>query len=247
MKCRPTAGWRLVPFSFSLMSPSVQVCPKIPVSNTAVSRSGDWLTVNFPEAYASLSWAVLGGAKAASSVVWLRVKNQDLHPGVDPAAYLRERIDSGLAVSDVVGLLTSANLDNYADVQKSCGEYEARCVATVGLSNAVRIGDAVEGAWHSGTINLLCFTSHPLTYEARLEAVSLAAEARTAAVLAANILSPASGLPSTGTGTDCIVIASPQFSGADGIKYAGKHTPLGSLIGGAVYEAVRLGVERWKP
>ena len=233
------------------MNPSIESCPKILVSKITVSRSGDWLIASFPELYASLSWAVLGGQKEAKNVAWLRVKEKDLLPGVDSVQYLKQRLMSemGLDALDVVGLLTSANLDEYVDIQKNHGEYEARSIATVGLTNALRIGD-VPTASHDvgiGTINLLCVVSHPLSYEAQLEAISLAAEARTAAVLEAHVSSPLNILPATGTGTDCIVIASPRISGGiEGVKYAGKHTMLGSLVGSSTYEAIRLGIERWK-
>jgi len=218
---------------------SLQGIEKIHLS---VSRPESWLVADFSEIYDTLSWAVLGGDMPASSVVWLKVTSCDLSPGIDPAIYLKHRIENELKRSGAVGLLTSANLDDYADVQKSHGEFEARCIATVGLSNAVRIGDPPT-AHHIGTINLLCVFSHPLSYESRLEALSLAAEARTAAVLEAAIPSTVSTFPATGTGTDCIVIASPQ--GGNDVKYAGKHTIPGSVIGSAVYEAVRTGTASW--
>ncbi len=50
------------------------------------------------------------------------------------------------------------------------------------------------------------------------------------------------GLAATGTGTDCIVIAAP--SGAEPLRYAGKHTLLGHLIGASVLEAVRSGMRK---
>lgn len=224
------------------MNPVLGTPSIIPVPKTRVSLAGNWLAVHFPEKYDTLSWAVLGGDRSASAVFWRKVKPNELLPGVNPELFLSEKISAEFGDKSAVGLLTSANLEDYSDVQKSHGEFQVRCIATVGLSNAVRIGDPSVEEHKIGTINLLCVVSHPLSFEARVEAVSLAAEARTAAVLDAGILSPVTNLPSTGTGTDCIVIASPQGPGA---KYAGKHTVLGSLIGSSAYEAMVLGIKRW--
>jgi adenosylcobinamide amidohydrolase len=58
----------------------------------------------------------------------------------------------------------------------------------------------------------------------------------------AGVPSTRTGLPASGTGTDCIVIASPRAPG--GVPYAGKHTAIGHAIGAAVLEATRRGVER---
>ena len=112
-----------------------------------------------------------------------------------------------------------------------------------GLGNALRAGDP-PGPGRVGTINLLCRSSAPLTAEAQLEALALAAEARTLAVREAGVPSTRTGLPASGTGTDCIVIASPRGRAPGGVPYAGKHTAIGHAIGAAVLEATRRGVER---
>ena len=63
------------------------------------------------------------------------------------------------------------------------------------------------------------------------EALAMAAEARVAAVQEAGILSRRTKRPATGTGTDCIVVASSSRGGTQ--QYCGKHTLLGELIGKA--------------
>ena len=80
--------------------------------------------------------------------------------------------------------------------------------------------------------------------EAQLEALALAAEARTLAVREAGIASTRTGLPASGTGTDCIVIAAPDAPHDQCAAYAGKHTALGHVIGAAVHDATRLGILR---
>jgi adenosylcobinamide amidohydrolase len=113
---------------------------------------------------------------------------------------------------------------------------------TVGLGNALRAGDPPLPA-KVGTINVLCRLSMPLSDAALLEALALAAEARTLAVLECRYPSVVSELPASGTGTDCIVIACPN-SGAPG-AYAGKHTEVGAALGACVHEATRRATEGW--
>jgi adenosylcobinamide amidohydrolase len=90
-----------------------------------------------------------------------------------------------------------------------------------------------------GTINILLQTSFPLSECASLEALSLVAEARTLAVLQGHVPSGVGNAIATGTGTDCIVVASPLTSSNElEVAFAGKHTEIGHLIGSCVYEAV---------
>ncbi len=220
------------------MGPIISSQLSIPASKTKVFLSGNWLIADFPESYDTLSWAVLGGSKKTSSVVWLQVRDEDLFPGLNPEDYLKGKMRKEFGHSNAVGLLTSANIDQYSDVSSQFRDAEVRCIATVGLNNAVRIGDSPAETSHIGTINLLCIVSHPLSFKARLEALSIAAEARTAAMLESGLISPVSGKPATGTGTDCIVIASPVSSDLGGESYVGKHTALGALLGSSVFESV---------
>ena len=161
---------------------------------------------------------------------------------VDPAAFLRDRLDQ-VGLPDAVGLMTSRTLEAYVDVEKSEGALAARCLTTVGLGNARRVGDPAGSTARVGTINVLCCVSVALSPEALLETLALVAEARTLAVHQAGVKSPVSGLAATGSGTDCIVVAAPVRDGRE--PYAGKHTTLGHLAGAAVLEAVSRGASDW--
>lgn len=209
-----------------------------------LALSDRWLVVRFAERHVALSWAVVGGGRqTVDAVAWHQVFNRELCPATDPRELLRERMrDAGIA--DAVGLLTSASLASYTDVAHAAEGVSARCIATVGLGNALRAGDPPGAGSTLGTINLLVHLSVPLTEEARLEALALAAEARSLAMREAEVASLRSGLPATGTGTDCIVVAAPERGSA--LAYAGKHTAAGYVVGRAVEEAVRLGIGRWR-
>jgi adenosylcobinamide amidohydrolase len=199
-----------------------------------------WLIVRFAAEHTTASWAIVGGGLGVGrAVAWLQVVDAELGPGVDPATLLRDQL-AGRGLAGAVGLLTSRRLDRHVDVTVRHGALAARCIATVGLGNALRAGDP-PGPGRIGTINLVCRSSVPLSPEAQLEALALAAEARTLAVREADVPSTRTGLPASGTGTDCIVIAAPAAGGAT--AYAGKHTAIGHAIGAAVYEAILRGVE----
>jgi adenosylcobinamide amidohydrolase len=190
--------------------------------NIVTLASARLLVVPLGAPHDVLSWAIVGGGRrVATDVVWREVVRGELGPEVDPVALLRRAlVDAGLP--DAVGLLTARDVRTF-DVAEAAdpdgagssaaadAQLRARCVATVGLANALAAGDppGAPPTVHAGTINVCASLSAPLTDEALLEALALAAEARTAAVLEARLPSPLSGRPASGTGTDCIVIAAP--------------------------------------
>jgi adenosylcobinamide amidohydrolase len=209
----------------------------------AAALDGRWLVVRLPGPHAVLSWAIVnGGRRTASAVAWREVRDGELRPPVDAASFLAGEL-SRAGLEGAVGLLTSASLAAHAVVERAHGDVAARATATVGLGNALRVGDPPGPTARIGTINVLCQLSVPLSEAALVEALSLAAEARTLAVLEAGVLSRVSGAPATGTGTDCIVIAAPERPG--GARYAGKHTALGHVVGASVHAAVARGVASW--
>jgi adenosylcobinamide amidohydrolase len=201
------------------------------------------LVVRLPGPHRTLSWAVCGGGLGrATAVAWRHVTNDELSPGVDPARLLsRALADAGL--DGAVGMLTARDLSTFDCVTRQAGDQAARCVATVGMGNALSAGDP-PGPFVPGTINVLLQVALPLSDAALIELIALAAEARTAAVLEARLPSRRSARLATGTGTDCIVVAAPDAGGV-GAPYAGKHTLVGALAGAATREAVTRGVRRW--
>jgi adenosylcobinamide amidohydrolase len=205
-------------------------------------RERNLLVARFSLPQQALSWAPVGGGRCRThAVVWRQTTNAELGPDTDAVALLSASLAQA-GLDGAVGMLTAHDLSVFDDVTRREGATWARCVVTVGLSNALAVGDP-PGPLTVGTINLLCSVSQPLTEAALVEACALAAEARTAALLARAFPSRRSGRPSTGTGTDCIVVTAPD--GVPAERYVGKHTLLGSLIGGAVHEACARGVARW--
>ena len=206
-----------------------------------------FLTLRFAEPQRTLGWSLLHpGFAVARDVVWVEVRNRDLGPSVDPLAFLAaRRAEAGLP--DALAFMTSRDISRHHRAERTVEGIVATCVTTVGLANAERVGARKLRAPHAGTINTLVHVSVPLTDGALVEALSIVAEARTAAIVDWGRADP--GAAVTGTGTDCIVVASPQSgppqSGPQQ-AYAGLHTAVGEAIGGAVYEATLEGAGQWQ-
>jgi len=211
-----------------------------------VIQEDPWLIASFSRPVRACSWAIVrGGLVDTDHVAWLEVRDGDLRPPIDAAALLRQRLDDR-SLRRAVGLLTSRRVSTFQDVRAEHGRLWARCIATVGLGNALRAGDPPGVAGRIGTINLLVHIAARLSDAALLEASAIATEAKAAAVLEAGILSRRSGRPATGTGTDCTVVTcAPSIVLPDAAVYAGKHTAIGAVVGESAFEAVRAGVAAW--
>jgi adenosylcobinamide amidohydrolase len=226
---------RVTPIASKPVSPSVSEC-------------GRWLWVDFDSLHVVKSWAVLGGGTTeAKMVAWHQVSDRDLGPAVDPHSYLAQQLQEFFgptaASRSIVAFLTGTLLVGRIECFLERSGIWARCIATVGLNNALRIGDLPNSPASSpSTINILLQTSVPLTDSAAIEAVSIVAEARTVAVLKGGVQSTAGTGCASGTGTDCIAVAAPATPEVAPASYTGKHTLLGHLIGAATYQAVETGV-----
>jgi adenosylcobinamide amidohydrolase len=208
-----------------------------------LSQDERFLEVDSGALQRTLSWAVIGGGFGLHQrVVWHFVTRAELPEGLDVVALFEQRLATR-GFDSAVGLLTARYLRPYADVGARHGGVEGRAIVTSGLGNALRAGDPAEHKSTVGTINVLCHLSVRLSDSAMLEALALASEARTLALLELNYPSVLTKKPATGTGTDCIVIACP----AEGVvhDYAGKHTEVGAAVGQCVYEAMRQATQVW--
>jgi adenosylcobinamide amidohydrolase len=183
-----------------------------------------------------------GGFHDARVVAIHEVSNADLPPGLDPAAILVPRM--GVLDLDGVAMLTSRRVAAFEFATCMHDTCSARVLVTAGMSNALRVGDSPGALEAWGTINVICHIDLALSDVALIEALSIVAEARTAAVIDSSLSSRRSGAAATGTGTDCIAVVAPR--GSSGELYAGKHTAVGHVIGAAVQRAVAAALTHWK-
>jgi len=200
------------------------------------------LIVRFDEPMQTLGWPVLKpGFSSAREVVWLEVDDGDLPIHVDAVAFLKEKL-AAQSLLNAAAFMTSRDIRRHYMKHCSVGAITATCVATVGLSNAERVGSRREAKMPAfGTINTLVHVSCPLAPGAFIEAISIVTQARTAAIMET---SPAQRAPPvTGTGTDCIIVAAPN--GGRPADCAGLHTDIGEAIGAAVYDAIFAGATQW--
>lgn len=210
----------------------------------SIALDPPFLVVTFDTRQRVLSWSMLRpGLQLARRVAWLEVRNADLPRDVDAAAVIRERVAAAAELEDAVVLVTSRDIRRYRFAHVRIEHHEVRCLTTVGLSNSERVGTRLhQPPPVTGTINTLVHIAQPLSDAALIEAISIATEARTAAVLDGGIYR--GGLAVTGTGTDCIAVAAPP--GDAETHFAGKHTALGEAIGAVVYRATAEGIADWK-
>ncbi len=194
-----------------------------------------WLTLDLGRPRRILSFAPCNpGFVTARHILWRQVRDADLMPGLDASDWLACRM-AERGMGDAVGMMTSRGLEHLRHARSGA----ATCIATVGLGNAERVGHRRFAPTTWGTINIALLLEAGLTEAAMIEALTIAAEARTAAVIAANLQLPSG--TATGTGTDCIALACDAGRGG----YAGLHTEIGAAIGRVVYDAVLSGAGDW--
>jgi adenosylcobinamide amidohydrolase len=201
-----------------------------------------FLIVRFDTDCQILGWSLTKpGFATTRDVAWLEVRDADLGPHIDPLDFLRRKL-SAEGLDDAAAFMTAREIARHHVAQSRVGHGAVACVTTVGLTNGERVG---ERRWShdyvAGTINTLVHVSHSLSAGAFVEAISIATQARTAAIIDTNKLRE--GPTITGTGTDCIIVAAPQTGSPE--TCAGLHTDLGEAIGAAVYEATYAGAAEW--
>lgn len=208
----------------------------------------DALMVSFASRAPVLGWAVLnGGMCHADHIVNCHVRGDDASFCAQPEQWLvQATVELGLK-GNVVAMATAVEMTQLVQVSLSSGAAEVTCFATVGCGNALSVGDPaavmVEGRAPPPlhTINLIVTVQPGLTDHAMVEAIQIATEARVRALFESGIRSSVSGLVATGTGTDCIAVVS---LGGNPVRYCGKHTQVGELIGMAAYSAVKKGLQQ---
>ena len=205
-----------------------------------VTLDRPWLEMDLGADMRVLSWSLNApGFVTARHILWREVRDADLPRDFDVDGWFRREL-AARDRAQAVGLLTSRNVEAFDLAEHPADGIHARAVATVGFSNAERIGTRLDrGDKDWGTINVAVQVDAGLTDAALIETLSIATQARTAAVMEAGYDLPTGR--ATGTGTDCIAVAAPQGD----VAFAGLHTAVGEAVGAAVFEAVSRGARVW--
>lgn len=143
-----------------------------------------WLGFHLGEAMNVLSWAInRPGLVKASQIVWRQINPETLTENVDAKSWLDHELREN-NLYDTVAFLTSRTVSEFREQRVERSEFQVHCVTTVGLGNAERVGQRMMSQGESvGTINIAVATNLGLTEQARLEAMSIIVQARTAAIL----------------------------------------------------------------
>jgi adenosylcobinamide hydrolase len=200
------------------------------------------LVVTFPQLFRVLSWAPLNGGFGTARTIINHHVPMDGSPAHEPEIFLQLRADRLALPAPVVGLMTGVQMERLVRRAGQDGELRLECFATVGVRNALAIGDRATYAEQLGTINLIVVVNQPLSATALIEGVEMVTEAKVQALYVGGVRSTVSDHLATGTGTDCIAIACPIREPA--YRYCGKHTRLGELLGQVVDEAMTAGLRR---
>ncbi|MCE0495619.1 adenosylcobinamide amidohydrolase [Vibrio salinus] len=190
-----------------------------------------------------LSSAVLnGGLCEASSFLNLRVDKQTPPPWLPPEETLRLKARELRLPGSVTAMMTAASMKSLGYGVASAPDVQVECWVTCGLSNVRRVGDEADDRFVPGTINIWLFINKPMSDTAMAEALIMLTESKVTAIRDENIISPVSGLPASGTGTDSHAVICPR--GKPDVVYCGKHTLLGELIGSAAMKACQISLRK---
>src|SRR3989442_45795 len=200
------------------------------------------LVISLPLPYRVLSWAPLAGGLVEAQTIINHQVRTDEYAAHEPEVFLQALVQRLNLKASVVGLMTGVKMERLVRRIGHRDPFTSECFATVGLSNALAVGDPATCEENLGTINLILVINRPLTAAALVEAAAIATEAKVRALYAAGVKSTVSEALATGTGTDCMAIACP--SGEPAYRYCGKHTQLGTLLGQVAYEAITEGLQR---
>lgn len=170
----------------------------------------------------------------------------------DPARFLRRLASTLGAGHETVGLMTAVPMKKLVTARLAAGGVWVECLATVGVTNAVRAGEWPEASSHRksssvpGTINLILVTNACLSSAAMVGAVQVATESKTGVLRDHAVPSWTGKRGATGTGTDAVVIACRVRGQGPWYSYSGTHTAIGAMVGRVVARCVSRGLEKAK-
>lgn len=155
--------------------------------------------------------------------------------------YLRKH---GFDPTETVGMMTAVETKDVVSRDYVENGTSILVVVTAGIGNAVDVARSYEQDvdYVPGTINTWVFVNGEMTEEAFIQCIMTATEAKAKVLQNLEVKDPRTGTIATGTSTDSILIAATQ-SGTS-FEFAGTITPLGKLIGKAVYECTKEAIEK---
>ncbi len=191
--------------------------------------------IGFHRPLRALSSTVIGaGLRELTHVVFSRV-GKDFDEDY-PGQYARKLVSElGLPRDTTAVFLTAADLSENSVEVRVDEPVGLELVATIGLSPISCMGVPTRG-YEEATINMLIIVDEALTDNALVDLASLAASAKTLALVDLGVSCGYSGRAFS-TVTDALIVASNPGSGRSE-DYGGPATETGSIVSRIVYEAI---------
>jgi iron complex transport system ATP-binding protein len=216
----------------------------VKIDQDLLSSSNEYIALTSPIALRTMSSGVLG-----SGVGWYqKFVNRHVDKNYNCSDHRQEMADflkvNGFEPAETVGMMTAVFIEDVAYQWYEQADFSIFVVVTAGVSNAV---DASKSEMHSfenvpGTINTWIFVNGELTEEAFIQGMMTATEAKCKVMEDQKVIDKVTGTIATGTSTDSILIAATQQGKY--LEFAGTITPLGKLIGTAVYECTTRAIQK---
>ena len=180
-----------------------------------------------------------GGLKKTKIIVNAQVTDEygDRHLHDNPNAFILESFKKLGLTDGFVGMVTYANVADFALVSKTDGDIAVSVVATAGCTHAESAGEKIEVQKIEGTINIIVVIDGNPVESCLVSTLITATEAKTAALRELDIRSRYSGDEATGTITDAVVVA--ETGQGPAILYGGPASKLGQLLGYCTRKAVK--------
>jgi adenosylcobinamide hydrolase len=206
-----------------------------------IEVDADAVVVRADRALRVVSSAIVGGGIAdARAIVNLHVP-KGFHCA-DSESRLSEFVRRRAVPAPFVGLLTGAATDKAETALQSRDGLTVSALVTLGLSNASAAGRSAAAAWAPSTINTILLVDADPEDAALVNLVITATEAKTLALIEAEITAADGGLI-TGTSTDAVVVAATGRGRR--CRFGGPVSELGWLAARAVKAAVAASTARW--
>jgi iron complex transport system ATP-binding protein len=217
---------------------------KIQIDENALRRTNEFIELKAPSHLRTMSSGVIGSGTGWHHTFVNRHVDKNYNCGdhrKEMADFLKEK---GFEPSETVGMMTAVVLEDVSYKHIEGEGFSVFVVVTAGVGNAI---DSSKGEQHTfeqvpGTINTWIFVNGELTEEAFIQSIMTATEAKAKALHDLKVMDAVTGTIATGTSTDSILIAATQAG--EILEYAGTITPLGKIIGKAVYECTTEGIRK---
>ena len=211
------------------------------IAGVTIEVGADAVVVRADRPLRVVSSAIVGGGLAhARAIVNLHVP-RGFHCA-DSEADLAEFARRRGVPAPFVGLLTGAATEKAETTLARRDGLAVSAVVTLGLSNRSAAGRSAPAAWAASTINTIVIVDAEPEDAALVNLVITATEAKTLALIDADIMAPDGGRV-TGTSTDAVVVAA--TGQGPRCRFGGPVSELGWLAARAVKTAVDASVARW--